>query len=565
MVSATNDRRGGWRDMADRRYEELESRLTPAVGSILGTAGADTWLLWGQGETTYAISTIQNGQPSLAIRVFDRISQLNVDLLGGNDTLVDLAAVKVQANLGDGDDIASVDGAEGGSVLLDGGAGRDQLFGGRWNDTLLGGSGDDVLLGGLGQDSLDGGLGDDLVIAEAIDAALAPGSLAGEWLQSNRPLNERVRAILRLYVPVSDGVGDTVVESAGFDFRLADGLTRFSVGATVTGQVRNVANVSQLEQALLVAQSGDQIRLAAGTYQLSSDITRNLAGISLTGAGMGQTILRGGSIRVDNQGNVASTLIENMTFDVTGQSAVRGYLTMAGGTFYFDSVEVTGLGVDPLATVVFEKLGSTATIGRMVNSHVHDVVADAITTAGVANNPSESADSILELFDVRGERAGSRAQDQVLTAHFRFRVVDVGGIYSDASANVVAADSFSPISLYGTRISPGLRSGNVLLTTSDSVIDSSTLFSGSVMIGGRMENSIIISADPNAGSLVRVRLSSAVVRRNVIIHSQGNPQMIGVQSSGTNLTLVDNTFVGWNGKEWQLYGTVNTVSGNVSL
>jgi hypothetical protein len=551
--------------MAERGYEELESRLTPAVGSIVGTDGADTWLLWGQGATTYAISTVQNGQSSFAIRVFEGISQLNVDLSRGNDTLIHRASVKVQANLGDGDDVVSVDGAEGGAVFVDGGAGRDQLFGGQWNDTLIGGVGDDVLFGSLGQDSLDGGAGDDLVIAEAIDAALAPGSLAQEWLNSSRPMNERVRVVQRLYLPVSDGMADAVIENAGFNFELGDGLTRFRVGATVTGQVRNVASVSQFEQALQLAQPGDQIRLAAGTYQLTSNITRNLAGISLTGAGVDQTIVRGGSIRVDNQGNSLPTLIENMTFDLTGQSALRGYLTFAGGTFYLDSVEVAGLGVDPLAAVVFEKLSSAPTTGRIVNSHIHDVVADGIATAGVASNPSESADSILELFDVRGERSGLRVQDQILTAHFGFRVVDVGGIYSDSASNVVAADSFSPISLYGTRVSPGLRSGNVLLTTFDSVIENATLFSGNVLIGGRMENSVVISADVNAASLIRVRLSGTVVRRNVIVRSVPNSQMVGVQSSGTNLTLTDNTFISWAGKEWQLYGTVNTVSGNMIL
>ncbi len=549
----------------DRRYEELESRLTPAVGSILGTEGADTWLLWGQGETTYAISTIQNGQSSFSIRVFDKISQLNVDLLGGNDSLIDMAAVKVQANLGGGDDVASIDGGEGGSASVDGGMGRDQLFGGRWNDTLLGGAGDDVLLGGLGQDSLDGGAGDDLVIAEAIDAALAPGSLAQEWLIGSRPMNERVRAVQRLYIPVSDGMADGVVESAGFDFVLGDGLTRFRVGATVTGQVRNVANVSQLEQALLAAQAGDQIRLAAGTYQLNSNITRNLAGISLSGAGIGQTMLRGGSIRVDNQGNSLPTLVENITFDLTGQSAPRGYLTFAGGTFYLDSVEVTGLGVDPTAAVSFEKLGSAVTIGRVVNSHLHDVVADGITTSGIATNPTLSADSILELFDVRGERAGSRVQDQLVTAHFGFSVVDIGGIYSDAFLNVVAADSVSSISLYGTRVSPGLRSGNVLLTTANSVIDGAVLFSGAVSIGGRMENSTLVLTDPSSSSFVRVRFNNTLVRKNVIYRSSTTGVTIGVSSSAAGMSLIDNTFAGWAGREWTTFGPGNSVQGNVIL
>ncbi len=49
------------------------------------------------------------------------------------------------------------------AVLLDGGAGADQIFGGLGNDTILGGSGDDRIYGGDGIDTINGGSGNDTI------------------------------------------------------------------------------------------------------------------------------------------------------------------------------------------------------------------------------------------------------------------------------------------------------------------------------------------------------------------------------------------------------------------
>jgi hypothetical protein len=546
--------------------EELETRWAlAAVGTLTGTDGADRWIVWGQGETYYAFSQLQAGVATTALRSFHQPSSLVIDLKGGDDVLIYMGKAPAVVLAGAGDDIVSVDGAEGGPVYVDGQEGRDQISGGRFSDTLWGGAGDDVLLGGAGLDYLQGGLGDDLLIADAIDAAVSPGSIGQEWLGPARPMNERVRGVLRLYQPVSDSLADVVMESPGFDFLPGESADRFRVGGTVTGQVRSVTNGTQLAQALAQARAGDQIRLAAGVYQLDGDVTRSLAGISLTGAGPGQTILRGGSIRTSNLGDPSPTLIENMTFDLSGQSAIQGYLTFTAGTFYLDQIEVTGQGTSPLAAILFMKSSGSPTTGRVVRSYVHDVVADGLSTSGNPASPGESADSVLEIFDTRGERAGARSQDQLVTAHFGFSVVDIGGSYADAALNVIAADQLSTISLYGTRTAPGLRSGNVLLTTFGSVIDGAVLMLTSLQIGGRLENSVIVASSDATGSLVRVRFSHATIRRTTLLQPNRGQTTIGVYAWGANLTLTDNTFAGWRGQEWLLAAGTNTVERNTIL
>jgi hypothetical protein len=550
--------------MSEPRVEELESRWTPSAAALTGTDGADAFFLFGQGTTVIAVQSLRQGQAVSQSQIFQNVSSLNVQLLGGNDFVYSFAAVPVQVYGGDGNDVVQVDGGEGGATFIDGGAGNDQLVGGKAADTILGNSGDDVIIGNAGLDVLSGGAGDDLVISDAIDAALTPAGLSQEWFNTNRPLNERIRSISRIYLPVADNSADLILESPGFDFVPSDSAKRFRVGANVTGRIWSVSNVAQFEQTLGQAQAGDQILLSAGTYSLSAPMNRNLAGITLTGAGTGKTIIRG-TMRLDNQGNQAATLIESMTFDLTGQSAMNGYLAFAGGSFTLDDLEVTGLGVDGTAAVAFVKTSEVQTAGRIVNSHVHDVAGDGITTSGESTDPLLSAGSLLEIFDSRGERAGSRPQDQVLTGHFGFRVVDLGGIYSDAAANVIAPDSWTDISLYGTRVSAGQRSGNVQMTSYGSTIDGAYLVSGSVQIGGRMENTTVVSNDPTQASLVRVRVNSAIVRKNTIIQPTAGLPMIGVQSVGGFLTLTDNTFIGWNGNEWTVSGGMNTVARNTVL
>ncbi|MEA5563690.1 calcium-binding protein [Planktothrix agardhii] len=71
-----------------------------------------------------------------------------------------------------------------GDEILEGGAGRDEIFGGNGQDVLQGGAGfdhlngengDDVLYGGKGKDNIEGGNGDDLLIG-----GCGPDTLIGD-------------------------------------------------------------------------------------------------------------------------------------------------------------------------------------------------------------------------------------------------------------------------------------------------------------------------------------------------------------------------------------------------
>jgi Ca2+-binding RTX toxin-like protein len=73
---------------------------------------------------------------------------------------------KLQLNLLGGNDVLTGAGLPAGALplLVDGGAGNDDVTGSAAADQLLGGEGNDTLRGGAGADTLGGGLGDDVLI-----------------------------------------------------------------------------------------------------------------------------------------------------------------------------------------------------------------------------------------------------------------------------------------------------------------------------------------------------------------------------------------------------------------
>jgi hypothetical protein len=106
------------------------------------------------------------------------ISQIYVQLLGGNDRARIAADIRIPAIL---------DGGAGNDVLQAGG-GPAVLLGGDGNDTLIGGNGRDILIGGNGTDQLRGQGGDDILIGgtTAFDAdTFGLMSLLAEWNSTN--------------------------------------------------------------------------------------------------------------------------------------------------------------------------------------------------------------------------------------------------------------------------------------------------------------------------------------------------------------------------------------------
>ena len=95
----------------------------------------------------------------------DTISGFEVFLTGAGADLVVASSQAIIVNAGAGDD------------QVFGSTGNDKLFGGSGNDQLMGAEGNDLLIGGQGADTLDCGGGDDVIVADmdARDDTMAGG------------------------------------------------------------------------------------------------------------------------------------------------------------------------------------------------------------------------------------------------------------------------------------------------------------------------------------------------------------------------------------------------------
>ncbi len=110
---------------------------------VNGTANADRIdvLAATGGYQVTGLATVVNVKNASAI------DNLTINGLAGDDQI---AALNLSANLT--------------KLLIDGGAGNDNLLGGAGNDVILGGDGDDVVNGGRGDDTARLGVGNDLFV-----------------------------------------------------------------------------------------------------------------------------------------------------------------------------------------------------------------------------------------------------------------------------------------------------------------------------------------------------------------------------------------------------------------
>jgi Ca2+-binding RTX toxin-like protein len=143
---------GGGDDLLAVRSAAVGARLDGGEGddTLDGSLGADTFIgREGRDTVTYAdaqagvVVDLADGSLNAGEAAGDRFSQIE-NLLGS----------------GFGDRLS----ANGGTNLLDGGAGDDRLQGHGGADTLLGGDGADTLEGGERSDGLEGGAGDDVLV-----------------------------------------------------------------------------------------------------------------------------------------------------------------------------------------------------------------------------------------------------------------------------------------------------------------------------------------------------------------------------------------------------------------
>lgn len=100
----------------------------------------------------------------------------DIEMMGGNDRVVNRGLIDGVVDLGLGDDVFVM--RSGGEVLdmVDGGDGADRLGGGAERDVLLGGAGADLLLGRGDDDSLHGGDDNDIIRGGAGDDEIIGGA-----------------------------------------------------------------------------------------------------------------------------------------------------------------------------------------------------------------------------------------------------------------------------------------------------------------------------------------------------------------------------------------------------
>ena len=172
----------------------------------------------------------------------DLVNEILISALDGNDQIAVLPEVTknvlIEAGAGD-DNVTAGSGNDeifggDGDDYLDGGAGDDLLDGGAGSDELRGGDGDDVLLGGLGDDIIDGGLGNNTVEHDPVDPT--QGTLlgvTGGW-DSKAGTTLANAGVLNLF-QVSDNSWGMV--EAGFYKSFQFDTTQAPAGATVQSVV----------------------------------------------------------------------------------------------------------------------------------------------------------------------------------------------------------------------------------------------------------------------------------------------------------------------------------------
>ncbi|MBR0666616.1 calcium-binding protein [Roseomonas hellenica] len=152
-------------DLSGTDLAKLTIDLAGTPGSTVGDGARDTVVINAtNGDDAITLSLV-NGDlvvDGLATQVviahFDLNDTIQILGLGGED-VIDASGL----------------GANGPSLVIDGGAGNDLMFGGGGADVVLGGDGDDVVLGGGGADVLLGGIGADVLDGQAGDDVLDGG------------------------------------------------------------------------------------------------------------------------------------------------------------------------------------------------------------------------------------------------------------------------------------------------------------------------------------------------------------------------------------------------------
>lgn len=246
---------------------------------------------------------------------------------------------------------------------------------------------------------------------------------------------------------------------------------------SVTGTTRNVTDVATLKTAIAAAVAGDEIVLAAGTYNLDVNITAasftsnngvggrvGAEGILIRGATSDRTLYiigcaanGQGDWNLNQTGASLLTGFRDITFTFGGSNTAC--FTTTRGRFSVQNCRFTGtIGAN---LDCFNGIGSTTTNGLYLNCY--KCQADASFADCWNFNDGNTTSNRVRLIDCIGHTAGSTSSDQCLTTHTGLHIEVYGGWYYNANTNAIATDgTSSPCHCFFMRTSRGARQGTVL-------------------------------------------------------------------------------------------------------
>ena len=231
-----------------------------------------------------------------------------------------------------------------GAERIAGGQGDDVLSGGSGDDSLSGDDGDDALSGGAGADTLSGGSGNDTLAGGSGDNRLTGGANADLFVVADAPgvttITDFDAASLLEQIDVSGvagvaGFADLAITqgAAGVEIELGahtvvlEGVSSVAVGDFLFAghdplifDVAPAGPQSALQELLDEGPAGMTARLAAGEHVLTETLRVGRGDITITGAGVGQTIVRN-ALPDDAAGPVIDIESDDMRIEV-GRLAV---------------------------------------------------------------------------------------------------------------------------------------------------------------------------------------------------------------------------------------------------
>ncbi|HVQ07468.1 MAG TPA: M10 family metallopeptidase C-terminal domain-containing protein [Allosphingosinicella sp.] len=313
-------------------------------------------------------------------------------------------------------DIAGL--ASGTALRFDGQGGDDHIYGFDAGDTLLGGEGNDEIYAQAGNDNLTGGNGNDLLYGEGgTDVANFAGSLTY----------------------IDTGLGWLVQSGEGND--ILNGVEVAIDGGGQRNQLVGATGYATLQAALTDSQTGDNVRLASGTY--TGTVNYNVGGLTViaqpgavqnltyaTIGAFGITIFAAGGNDTITTGTGNDVILGGAGDDVLNGGAGNDVLYGEGGS----DTSSGGLGddvfiVDSTADVTIENAFEG-------NDAVLTQVSYALTSGASVELLSTTVHSGTSAINLTGNYL-----DQTIIGNYGNNVI-TGGVGSDVLIGLYGDDTY---------------------------------------------------------------------------------------------------------------------------